>query len=342
VPAADSRFRDRRGRGTGTAARLHGAHRRDRRGKIDPRRRAAACRGRSRRQRRGAPRCRTRRGDRSVRSRAQPRRSGVARGAGNRARGGSRAATERRRRRTQSRLRQRAGHARCRRCARSASTCSTSTASSNSSPLARRGYQRDLLDESGRLGAEVAAMRDAFRRWRELDLEREAFAQRLRDRENRIDLLSHYVAELDALSPQADEPRLLAEERRRISSVGRLAEGNRTGGKPACGRRRRRRWARWDEPSRCCAACRPRSGARRHRTTARGSVHRLPGGDREPASVRGYARSRPGAAGMGRGAPRRARGGGPQASRRGRAPAGPAQRIDRGTGGPARWFRQSR
>jgi len=91
--------------------------------------------------------------------------------------------------------------------------------------LARRGYQRDLLDESGRLGAEVAAMRDAFRRWRELDLEREAFAQRLRDRESRIDLLAHYVAELDALSPQADEPRLLAEERRRISSIGRLAEG---------------------------------------------------------------------------------------------------------------------
>ncbi len=91
--------------------------------------------------------------------------------------------------------------------------------------LARRGYQRDLLDESGRLGAEVAAMRDAFRSWRELDLEREAFAQRLRDRESRIDLLDHYVAELDALSPQADEPRLLAEERRRISSVGRLAEG---------------------------------------------------------------------------------------------------------------------
>jgi DNA repair protein RecN (Recombination protein N) len=82
-----------------------------------------------------------------------------------------------------------------------------------------------LLDESGRLGAEVAAMRDAFRRWRELDLEREAFAQRLRDRDSRIDLLAHYVAELDALSPQADEPRLLAEERRRISSVGRLAEG---------------------------------------------------------------------------------------------------------------------
>jgi DNA repair protein RecN (Recombination protein N) len=91
--------------------------------------------------------------------------------------------------------------------------------------LARRGYQRDLLDESGRLGAEAGAMRDAFRGWRELDLEREAFEQRVRDRVSRIDLLAHYVAELDALDPKNDEPRLLAEERRRISSVGRLAEG---------------------------------------------------------------------------------------------------------------------
>lgn len=91
--------------------------------------------------------------------------------------------------------------------------------------LARRGYQRDLLDESGGLGAEAAAMREAFRRWRELDLEREAFEQRVRDRGTRIELLSHYVAELEALDPKADEPQLLAEERRRISSVGRLAAG---------------------------------------------------------------------------------------------------------------------
>ena len=91
--------------------------------------------------------------------------------------------------------------------------------------LARRGYQRDLLDESGRLGIEAAAMRDAFRHWHALDLEREAFEQRVRDRDSRIELLSHYVAELQALDPKADEPRLLAEERRRISSVGRLAEG---------------------------------------------------------------------------------------------------------------------
>jgi len=91
--------------------------------------------------------------------------------------------------------------------------------------LSRRAYQRDLLDESGRLDEEAAAMRESFRRWRELDLEREAFEQRLRDRDGRIDLLAHYVAELDALDPKADEPRLLADERRRISSVGRLAEG---------------------------------------------------------------------------------------------------------------------
>lgn len=91
--------------------------------------------------------------------------------------------------------------------------------------LARRAYQRDLLDDSGRLDEETMAMRDAFRRWRELDVERVAFEQRLRDRDSRIDLLDHFVAELDVLDPKADEPRLLADERRRISSIGRLAEG---------------------------------------------------------------------------------------------------------------------
>jgi DNA repair protein RecN (Recombination protein N) len=91
--------------------------------------------------------------------------------------------------------------------------------------LARRSYQRDLLDDSGGLQADCAAMRAAFRRWRELDLERQAFEQRGRDRETRLDLLEHYVAELDALDPRADEPRHLGEERRRIAALGRLAEG---------------------------------------------------------------------------------------------------------------------
>jgi DNA repair protein RecN (Recombination protein N) len=91
--------------------------------------------------------------------------------------------------------------------------------------LARRAYQRELLDESGDLTAEREAMRTAFRRWRELDLERQAFEQRGRDRETRLDLLEHYVAELEALDPKADEPRQLGEERRRMAALGRLAEG---------------------------------------------------------------------------------------------------------------------
>jgi len=91
--------------------------------------------------------------------------------------------------------------------------------------LARRSYQRELLDGSGGLGAECAAMQSAFRRWRELDLERQDYEQRGRDRESRLDLLEHYVAELEALDPKADEPRQLAEERRRMAALGRLAEG---------------------------------------------------------------------------------------------------------------------
>ena len=91
--------------------------------------------------------------------------------------------------------------------------------------LARRGYQRTLLDESGGLQDENEAMRVAFHRWRELDLERQAFEQRGRDRATRLDLLEHYVAELDALDPKADEPRQLGEERRRIAALGKLAEG---------------------------------------------------------------------------------------------------------------------
>jgi DNA repair protein RecN (Recombination protein N) len=91
--------------------------------------------------------------------------------------------------------------------------------------LARRSYQRYLVDESGGLQADCAAMRAAFRGWRELDLERQAFEQRGRDREARLDLLEHYVAELEALDPQADEPRRLGEERRRMAALGRLAEG---------------------------------------------------------------------------------------------------------------------
>jgi DNA repair protein RecN (Recombination protein N) len=50
-------------------------------------------------------------------------------------------------------------------------------------------------------------------------------AQRARDRDARLDLLSHYVAELDALDPGPGEAAELQQERRRSASLGRLAEG---------------------------------------------------------------------------------------------------------------------
>jgi DNA repair protein RecN (Recombination protein N) len=91
--------------------------------------------------------------------------------------------------------------------------------------LSRRGYQRELLDDSGGLAQDAAAVRDAFREWRALEEERIEFEQRGRDRDSRIDLLGHYVAELEALDARPGEAAELVEERRRIASLGRLAEG---------------------------------------------------------------------------------------------------------------------
>jgi DNA repair protein RecN (Recombination protein N) len=91
--------------------------------------------------------------------------------------------------------------------------------------LVRRGYQRDLLDESGGLRESAAQMRATFQRWRDLDADKRAFEQGDRDRDHRIELLTHYVTELEALDPEAGEPRRLADERRRIAALGRLADG---------------------------------------------------------------------------------------------------------------------
>lgn len=91
--------------------------------------------------------------------------------------------------------------------------------------LSRRGYQRALLDDAGDLAALAEAVRAAHRAWRALDLEREAFEQRSRDRDARLDLLGHYVAELEALDARAGEAQELLEERRRIASLGKLVEG---------------------------------------------------------------------------------------------------------------------
>ncbi len=91
--------------------------------------------------------------------------------------------------------------------------------------LSRRGYQRALLDDAGGLAPQADAVRTAHRAWRALALERQAFEQRARDRDSRLDLLGHYVAELEALDARPGESQELLEERRRIASLGKLVEG---------------------------------------------------------------------------------------------------------------------
>ena len=91
--------------------------------------------------------------------------------------------------------------------------------------LARRGYQRDTLDGSGQLAADAAAVRAAHAEWQQLDQRRASFEQRLRDRDARLELLRHYAAELHALDPAVGEAESLVEERKRVASLGRLAEG---------------------------------------------------------------------------------------------------------------------
>ncbi len=93
--------------------------------------------------------------------------------------------------------------------------------------LSRRGYQRELLDASGALDAETTAVRAAFLAWRSLDQQRSEFERRGRDRDDRLELVGHYLAELEVLDPRPDEAAELTEERRRIASLGKLAEGSR-------------------------------------------------------------------------------------------------------------------
>ncbi|MDH5177288.1 MAG: AAA family ATPase, partial [Gammaproteobacteria bacterium] len=91
--------------------------------------------------------------------------------------------------------------------------------------LSRRGYQRETVDGSGPLEELCANVRQAHTAWHALDGQRATFEQRLRDRDARLELLRHYVNELQALDPKPAEAEALAEERKRIASLGRLAEG---------------------------------------------------------------------------------------------------------------------
>jgi DNA repair protein RecN (Recombination protein N) len=91
--------------------------------------------------------------------------------------------------------------------------------------LSRRGYQRETLDGSGQLASRTAAVRAAHAAWQTLEEQRASFERRARERESRLDLLRHFVTELQALDPRPGEAEAVIEERKRISSLGRLAEG---------------------------------------------------------------------------------------------------------------------
>jgi DNA repair protein RecN (Recombination protein N) len=91
--------------------------------------------------------------------------------------------------------------------------------------LSRRGYQRETIDGSGPLDELCGKVRQAHSAWQLLDEQRASFEQRLRDRDARLELLRHYVNELQALDAKTAEAETLAEERKRIASLGRLAEG---------------------------------------------------------------------------------------------------------------------
>ena len=191
--------------------------------------------------------------------------------------------------------------------------------------LSRKGYQRATLDGSGKLGALVAEVRATYATWRAADQERATFEQRSRDRDARLDLLRHYATELDALDPKPQEAESLVDERRRIASMGRLAEGT-AQIEDVAGRRRRR--------------CGRRTGTSAVRIAAIGTLDAklaptaqlleeaniaCSRGPQQPASLRRCARVGSRQAGMGRGQARGARSRRAQTSRRSRTTARPAR-----------------
>ena len=90
--------------------------------------------------------------------------------------------------------------------------------------LTRAARQRELLDEYGTLTAPLEEVAAACRRWRELNARERELAAQARDRDARLELLRHQVAELGALEFTAAELERLSEERVRLAHRGRLAE----------------------------------------------------------------------------------------------------------------------
>lgn len=90
--------------------------------------------------------------------------------------------------------------------------------------LTRAPRQRELLDEYGGLAPRLSEVAEACRHCRALSARERELAEAARDRDARLDLLRHQVAELHALELDRGELERLAEERSRLAHRGRLAE----------------------------------------------------------------------------------------------------------------------
>lgn len=90
--------------------------------------------------------------------------------------------------------------------------------------LTRPAAQRELLDEYGKHQELAGSVREAHKIWIALVNRTVELESKARDRDSRIELLRHQVAELKALDLKEGEIAQLTEERTRHSNRGRLAE----------------------------------------------------------------------------------------------------------------------
>jgi len=90
--------------------------------------------------------------------------------------------------------------------------------------LRHREAQRALLDDFGAHADLLEAVRRAWREWRDTERELADLSRDGQDIDQRLDLLSHQVDELDALELRADELGELDAEQRRLAHAGQLLE----------------------------------------------------------------------------------------------------------------------
>ncbi len=94
--------------------------------------------------------------------------------------------------------------------------------------LQSRDAQREIVDDNGPTGPQLAAVARLAAEWRACKTERDALATMARERGERLELLQYQQGELDALALGVGEVRDLVEERSRLANRGRLVEAARS------------------------------------------------------------------------------------------------------------------